>query len=194
MDKKEYWKDIPDFEGFYQASNLGRIKSLSRQYIGSMGRICLLKERIMKGGRVGNAKKGNNRYLKCILSKDGVKHSKYIHQLIIEAWSGKYDKNIYEINHIDGDKTNNRVENLEIVIPTQNLIHAMETGLIKKYADHQDSKRIRQLDKHGRFIAEYCNCYIAGKILGIDGGGIRKAADKNITNYSMAAGYIWEYV
>lgn len=191
--KKEIWKPVPDYEDYYHASNLGRIKSLARQYKGSMGRICNKKERILKPGLCGSSKHKDKRYHFIVTSIDAVKKNRYVHQMVYEAFNGIYDKEIYEINHKDGNKQNNNLSNLELVTPLENMAHAIHKGLMKKYKQHYSSKRVIQMDKHGRFMAEYANILLASKIIGIDPKGITNACDKSIKNYTQAGGYKWKY-
>lgn len=102
--KKEIWKDIPNYNGIYQASNFGNIKSLK------YGKEKLLKPRINTRG-----------YLIVTLYKNGVSNTRTIHQLICKSFLNYIPKG-YElvINHIDRNKLNNRVDNLEVVTPRYN--------------------------------------------------------------------------
>lgn len=193
METDEIWADIPEYDGYYQASNFGRIKSLSRQYIGSMGRICNKKERIIKGGFCGSNKNKDKRYAFVCISINGVKKNRYIHQLVYESFKGFYDKDIYEINHKDGNKKNNRLDNLEITTPIKNMLHAKENGLLHKHEEHYSSVPVIQMDIHGRFMAEYASILLAGKINNLDPSGISKACDKKHKNYSTSGGFKWEY-
>ena len=118
---KEVWKDIPGFEGFYQVSNKGQIKSLSRELINKNGKKSVLKEKIMKKQLF------NTGYYKVRLTdNEGDKKNYFIHRLMMLAFVGDSDK---QVNHIDGVKTNNVLENIEYVTPRDNLVHAYDTGL-----------------------------------------------------------------
>lgn len=114
----EVWKDIPGYEGFYQASTLGRIKSLER--LDSKGR--RLKGRILKDGESSNG------YRVVSLVRDGKQHSFTIHRLVAKLFLDRVDGKDY-INHIDGDKNNNRVDNLEWCTKSENTNHAIRLGL-----------------------------------------------------------------
>jgi hypothetical protein len=107
----EIWKDIKGYEGHYQVSNLGRVKSLKNN-----------KELIMTNI------KSNLGYLRVKLSKDGKIKGFPVHRLVglnfLDLVNGKN-----EINHIDGDKKNNHLSNLEWCNRSENMRHADKTGL-----------------------------------------------------------------
>ena len=96
------WKDIPDYDGVYQASSHGEIKSFKNG-----------KERILKPNL------NNWGYEHVNLCKDGVKKNHYVHRLVMEAHS-YVDKGLF-INHIDENKRNNHVSNLEYCTRSENI-------------------------------------------------------------------------
>lgn len=108
----EVWKDISGYEGLYQISNLGRVKSLER--IDNNNH--LVKEKILKPNDDG-AGKG---YLYVNLGRKG--RAKKIHRLVAEAFMPN-PENKKEVNHIDGDTKNNKIENLEWVTHQENCLH-----------------------------------------------------------------------
>lgn len=121
----ELWKDIPDYIGFYQISNWGRIKSLSRKYSP--------KERILEPyGK-------SDQYKRLHLSKNGIIHPVLIHILVAEAFLGPCP-NGYQVNHIDGNKANPRLDNLEYVTPQGNIQHSFAIGLHKRGEQHRNAK------------------------------------------------------
>ena len=97
-EKEEIWKDIPGYEGLYQVSNTGKVKSLN--YMKTR------KEKILKPRKEGKG------YLKITLSKEGEKKDFKIHRLVASVFIPN-PNNLPQINHIDECKTNNNVENLE---------------------------------------------------------------------------------
>lgn len=130
----ELWKPIKGYEGLYEVSNMGRIKSVEHDVFNPhvLGNGCTRKvpERIRKP----NIMKGYH----CIaLIRDKSAKVYRIHRLVAEAFIGNQPGPEYQINHIDGDKSNNRVENLEWVTPRENTIHAIRTGLIKPKSEEQ---------------------------------------------------------
>lgn len=110
---EEIWKDIPGFEGYYQASNFGRIKSL--------GTITKYKpkERILK------LAKSNAGYLRVHIGHHYNRRTWNVHRLIAITFIPN-PLNKKEVNHIDGDTTNNKVDNLEWVTPSENIKHSFE--------------------------------------------------------------------
>lgn len=115
---KEIWKDIVGYEGLYQVSNLGRVKSLERTVTIGFGNKKHLEEKIMSfSTRSG--------YSIIVLKKNGTKASKQVHRLVAEAFIPKEDdKNI--VNHKDFDRKNNVVENLEWCTQKENIRHSVD--------------------------------------------------------------------
>ena len=110
---EEIWKDIPKYEGLYQASNLGRVKSLSRLRFNNGGKFTS-KEKILKPAKCKN-------YLLVVLYKNKIAKSIQVHQLVAMAFLNHAPcghKRV--INHIDNNQTNNKVCNLEIVSQREN--------------------------------------------------------------------------
>jgi hypothetical protein len=124
---EEIWKDINDFEGHYQISNFGRVKSLARTRKGSGTSIVPVLEKI-KNTRV-NKKNG---YKIVDLFKDNKKSTCYVHILVVEAFVRELNFNggEEEVNHKDGNKKNNYDWNLEIITHTENIQHAFANNLI----------------------------------------------------------------
>ena len=111
---KEIWKDIKGYEGKYQISNKGNIRSLNYRRTG--------KTKILQPG------KDKDGYLLIGLRKDGKKKTYKIHRLVAEAFLENPNKKP-QINHIDGNKQNNYISNLEWCTNKENMAHAYTNGL-----------------------------------------------------------------
>ena len=123
---EEIWKDIEGYEGLYQVSNLGRVKSLNRDHQANsrwgktMKRV--IKEKLLKEDKTG-------RYLRVSLSKNGIKQRFSINRLVAQAFIPNI-KNKPQVNHKDGNRDNNQVENLEWCTAKENMQHARSNNLI----------------------------------------------------------------
>ena len=121
MIQDEVWKDIEGYEGLYQVSTCGNIKSLPKVRRNGTGTY-IQKERLLKPSNTSTG------YKKVELCKDGKRKGFKVHRLVAIAFIPNPD-NKPEVNHIDGNKINNNIDNLEWVTSSENSIHAYETGL-----------------------------------------------------------------
>jgi hypothetical protein len=136
---EEIWKDVKGYEGLYQISNLGSIKSLSRcktsidrynNYYTYETRVKKLKPSINSKG-----------YFNISLVKYCKKKSFSVHRLVAEAFLPNLE-NKTQVNHVNGIKTDNRLENLEWNTALENTRHAHRIGLCKKGITHHQSKQL----------------------------------------------------
>ncbi len=117
---EEVWKDIIGFEGVYQVSNLGRVKGLPYRKKGFIERD--LPERIK------NTYTNHKGYLEVSLSNNGHTKRCFVHRLVMKAFI-ENTENKPQVNHINGIKTDNRLENLEWITNLENQRHSYKTGL-----------------------------------------------------------------
>lgn len=180
---EEKWKDIKNYEGLYQVSNLGRVRSLNhiRKNGKSENNIYINKGRILK------AAIQNVGYMFVVLSKNGKTKGYRVHRLVAEAFIS--NPNNYKcVNHKDENKQNNCVNNLEWCTHKYNNSYGTKPMRIAK----GNSKKVNQYDLKGNFIKQwnsfmdierYLNIKYANSIINACCKGKRKTA----------YGYRWEY-
>ena len=122
---KEEWKAIPGYEGYYEVSDLGRVRSVDRTITRSDGQLRTQKGRILKEGT------DSRKRLKVYLTKNGKQSTKATHSLVALAFIGERPKG-YETCHIDGDYTNNKLSNIRYDTGSENQIDIYRYG--KKHA------------------------------------------------------------
>lgn len=143
----ELWLSIPGYEGLYAVSNKGRVKSLARKtYTGNRSVPEIIrKPNIMKG------------YHCIALKKCGKTKVFRIHRLVLEAFGKPQPGSKYEVNHIDGNKGNNCLENLEWCTPKENTAHAFNTGLRKIHPSEETRRRIGEGSRRAWTNPDYRN-------------------------------------
>ena len=162
---EEIWKDIKGYEGRYQISNYGNIKSLKRNGC--------------SGGMIKTEKRHG--YLRVRLWKESTVKNYSIHKLVAISFLPNYDNKPF-INHKDGNKENNFVGNLEWCSQKENMVHAYENGLIK-------TRKVMQI-KDGKVIKTFTNMRRASLETGIQYSSIYWCANGI---YKKAGGYEWRY-
>lgn len=161
----EVWQDIPQYEGRYQASTLGRIKSLNYNNTG--------KEKILK--------QSGKRYPMVNLQPP-----KEVHSLVAKTWLPSRGLDQTDVNHKDENKHNNRVENLEWCTKAYN----HDYGTHNQRVGEALSKPVLQFDKSGNFIAEYPSTAEAERQTGIAHQSISSCCNGK---RKSAGGFVWEY-
>jgi hypothetical protein len=144
----EIWKDVLGYEGLYQVSNLGQVRSCDRM-VKSKNGYRIAKGRILKLSM-------RNKYLSTGICNLGKKITCDVHVLVAEAFLGARPSK-HNVNHLNGVKTDNRLDNLEICSASQNTLHAFKMGLAKSGENHFEAKltnsqvlEIRELLKQGK--------------------------------------------
>lgn len=177
---EEIWKGIKGYESRYQISNIGRVKSLRKYVYNHFSKEKILTPVVTKKG-----------YLQIRLS-DGKKFKGYrIHRLVAEAFIPN-PENKPQVNHINGNKQDNRVENLEWCTNKENMIHAAKNKLLKDVSGNKNPncKKINQYDLYGNHIKKWKSIYDITETLGIDRHLITKCCT---FKRDSASGYIWRY-
>lgn len=159
---EEVWKNINGYE-HYQVSNLGNVRSLNRTVVNINGVKSKLKGKLLK------PQKYSNGYL---FVKLGRGESYLVHRLVASAFIINAD-DFSQVNHIDGDKSNNKYSNLEWVSCSQNHKHSYQ-NLNRKL--HKNAK-IVLLSKDG-VTKRFYGCNSAAKFLSVNAGSIASAANK----------------
>ncbi len=131
------WKDIVGYEGLYMVSDKGNV--LSYEKYGSDGRLLL--KRLLKGGRYSNG------YKFVCLRNNSNNRNLMIHRLVAEAFIPN-PNNKPNVNHIDGNKQNNNVENLEWCTQSENIKHAINIGLRKSHCNIERKVKIENLSSN----------------------------------------------
>ena len=167
---EEIWKDIQGYEELYQISNYGRIKSLKYN-----------KDNILKPYMTSTG------YYKIDLRKNNTRKIKPIHKLVAQHFIDN-PENKPEVNHKDGNKLNNRVENLEWVTRSENIKHSYKTGL---HIHSPDCKRVYQIDVNTeQMIKSYNSVNAAARQLNLRHESISACANGITNSYG---GYKWKY-
>ena len=167
---KEIWKDIKDYEGLYQVSNFGRVKSLKRKWV--------IKDKILK------PTKNRNGYIMIILCKKSMKKNILLHRLVAEAFIPNTD-NLPQVNHKDEQKNNNVVSNLEWCDAKYNNSYGTK---LNRYSLKR-SKPVLQYDLQGNFIKEWASAMECGRNGFQQGNIIRCCRGK----YKQHKGFIWKF-
>jgi len=173
---KEIFRDINGYNGLYQISNLGRVKSLK-----------------CGGERILKLKKNNGGYLQVCFRKNLTRKFHSVHRLVAEMFLLNFNDKP-QVNHLNGVKTDNNVNNLEMVTQQENIMHAIKTGLINPNTQASfglnPRKEVEQYDLNGVIINKFLSVFEAQKNTKIDRSNISKACRGK---YETAGGYVWKY-
>lgn len=185
----EEWRDVVGYEGLYQVSNLGRVKSLSRRIVYKDGREYNYPSKVIKNQKVSTG------YRSVMLYGVNGKKQYYVHRLVAETFIPN-PNNLSDVNHKDGCKTNNILSNLEWCSRSDNQKHAYKNGLNWAHMDEAIKERSRpviQYTSSGEVIAEYASTRKASKASGFNQGRISQYCRCENKKHSTYKGYIWRY-
>lgn len=180
---EEIWIDIKGYEGLYQVSNMGRVRSLDREVPVSNKVYKNNTVKKMKGKILKQSILTNNR---CAVSlcKNNIWKTKIVHRLVANHFIANPD-NLPEVNHKDGDCHNNNVDNLEWCSHDYNIKHSCDNYLFH----HKPVVQIL----NNKIIARYETAKDAEKATGISYYSIRKCC-KGYKGYNCVGGYKWKYI
>lgn len=179
------WRPIEGYEGYYEVSDTGLVRSLDRyipQRFGSSKEVKMMfyQGHIMKQSDTGG-------YLVVNLRKHGISNVQKVHRLVGNAFIENPNELPF-INHIDGDKKNNNISNLEWCTAEHNNVHAYKTGLHKP----RFGVEVIQIDKDNRVVAKFESLHEAERKTGINKHSIWQV----VSNWDgrgdgFAGGYRW---
>ena len=177
----EIWKDVKGYEGLYQVSNMGRVKSLERTVTRKNGRKQTIRERILK------PRTNQDGYLRVTLYNNGNKIKQFlVHRLVCEAFH-ENPENKPCVNHKDENKTNNIASNLEWCTASENSNHGTRTARSTKAR----SKPVGQYTRDGKLIKVWESTMEVERQLGFANQSISAVARGKL---KTAYGYVWKYV
>lgn len=186
----EIWKDVVGYEGYYQVSNLGRVKSVDR--------IVIIKKNFCEFEKLRKSKllkpiKSNTGYMRVGLHKNGIYIKKSVHRLVCESFIE--NKNNHPIiNHKDENKENNNVNNLEWCTYSYNRNYGTATKKIKDIETNspKKSKKVAQI-KNGEIIAIFPSVAEVQRSMGYMHSNIISCCN-NKPHHNTAYGYEWKYL
>lgn len=181
----EIWRDIKDYEGLYQVSNLGRVRSVDHYVKHWCGGVRLVKGKIIKPCTVSGG------YLGVDLCRNNVSKTYLVHRLVAQAFIPN-PKNKRCVNHLNKIRTDNRKENLEWCTHKENNNWLDHNELVSKAQLNQKStsKPVKQCTLDGQFVAEYPSMQEASRQTGICYVSISQCC---LGKQKKAGGYVWRY-
>lgn len=192
------WKPVKDFEGYYEVSDDGEVRSLDRPVRSRWGGERMIKGVVLKQA---TSKKG---YKTIVLHKNKLWYQKQVHRLVAEAFIPN-PLNLPQVNHKDTDKANNKVDNLEWITGVDNIRHAFANGCFKRTQRKVEHAREVQLEcaiKKRRCVA-MIDCD-TGETIGIFRSIIDAERATGISNSKITCvckgkrhqtgGYKWKYM
>ena len=184
--ENEIWKDIEGYEGMYQVSNLGRVRSLDRYITKPHPRNGVL-TRYFQRGTVIVCHVKRNGYVGVMLKVGGNKKNFMVHRLVAKAFvPGFFEK--ADVNHKDCNRANNRADNLEWLTRRDNLMYA--DAMDKIHAKQR--KPIVQMTMDGEYIREWPSIYAAHLALGLDSKSLSGAC-RQLYGMKTCGGYRWKF-
>ena len=185
--ESEQWKPVIGYEGLYEVSNIGRVKSIERTLTRKNGSLLPIPEKMLSI-RVG---KKTERHpmprLYAELWKDNARKACIVARLVCIAFNPNND-NKPQVNHKDGNSANNNADNLEWVTARENNVHALKNNLVSR-----PKKKVRGVHLTNGETLEFESLTKAAEFMGVT----KNAINAGIHGYGRAKyckGYKWEYI
>lgn len=185
MESEEIWKDIEGYEGLYQISNLGRVKSLERWVTANWGKTKKLSKQLIKE-KIRKISYNSNGYALVVLAKQGKNKTYLLHRLVASAFVDN-PNNLTIVNHKDENPSNNRYDNLEWCDYTYN--NTYRDIHLKRNVDNV-ARKIIQYDLDMNEIKRWNIASDAAKYYDIALSNILKCCKGERTH---CAGFKWRY-
>lgn len=190
---KEIWKDIPEYEELYQISNLGRVRSKDRLIKANCQNNSHVKRPFfyyVYPGRIIKLQTNKFGYTTVFLNKGGKQKGFFVHRLVIKTFNPILNDSDYQVNHIDENKENNSLNNLEWCTAKENINHGtcIQRRVEKQKITNRRRKPVISIDKSGN-EKEYLSAWDASRKIGAFQSNIWKA----IHNGKKCNGYYWKY-
>lgn len=184
---QEIWRDVPGWEGVYQISSKGRIKSF----------------KVCPSGKIMSLCNQTGDYIRFVLQKHGRnKKTVLVHRLVAKVFIPN-PLNLPVVNHKDGNKQNNSVSNLEWCTNSYNVRHSMKNHPMQHiamvyYNKFERPKSIVQIDKNGNILGVYGSAKMAQVSTGVCSRNILQVANRTPYNSKgkirkTAGGYVWRF-
>lgn len=172
----EIWKPVVGYYGLYEVSSFGRVRSLNYNKTGT--------------GKIMKPNKSKKNYLRVELWKNRKQQRFFVHRLVWEAFNGPIPEGM-QCNHLDENPQNNRLENLSLVTPKENINWGTRNAKVATAL----SKPVLQFTKDGEFVAEYSSTHEAEKQTGIYQTNISHCCQGKRKSAGVKGGpkYIWKY-
>lgn len=193
----KFWRSINKYEGYYEVSNMGEIRSLNRTILAFNGGSKKI-ESVRRIGKLLKQSKTSGGYLIINLWKDGRMVTRYVHQIVIGAFTPNIENKEF-VNHIDGNKSNNNISNLEWCTQSENAIHSFyvlgKNSLLDYLKTHQkekhpSNKSVIMIGRDNVLIKTFPSVTLAGKEMNIDPNCIiRICKGRGV----LSGGYKWKY-
>ena len=196
VETAEIWKDIEGYEGLYQVSNLGRVRSLDKPMV--VYGFQKIPINTIRKGKVLSPRLSQDGYEKVSLTKDKKPNNLFVHRLVAKAFISN-DDDCKEVNHIDGNKRNNEVSNLEWCTHLENMQHCFKNSLRKKqtkpmlgrtYSKSPYAKKVYQYDKNGNLMKIWSSIREASEYHHVDGSNISRCCNGHAKS---CKGFVWSF-